>query len=76
MEEEKGIQGSLSNLKLYVWEGVLTDRTSGVMFALAEDKEHARKLILEECNYVPDGDIAGEPIEITEPKGFAVWGGG
>ena len=72
---EKGIQGSLSNLKLYVWEDVLSDYTSGVMFALAEDKEHAKKMILEEYNDIDNGEFAGEPLEITDPKGFAVWGG-
>ena len=32
-------------MKLYVWHDVLTDYTSGVMFALAESPEHARETI-------------------------------
>lgn len=32
-------------LKLYVWEGVLTDYTDGVMFALAHNVEEAREVI-------------------------------
>ena len=63
-------------LKLYVWENVLTDYTDGVMFALAPDVATARKLILEKCNYIPGEDLIKDPIEITKPAGFAVWGGG
>lgn len=65
-----------AKLKLYVWEGVLEDYTSGVMFALAESTEHARKLLLEKCFYIPDRDLRIEPRCVTEAEGFAVWGGG
>lgn len=34
-----------NSLKLYVWENVLTDYTSGIMFALATSVEEARELI-------------------------------
>lgn len=63
-------------LKLYVWEGVLTDYTDGVMFALAETVEEARALIRAKDLYIPESDLGQEPQEITEPAGFAVWGGG
>ena len=63
-------------LKLYVWEDVLTDYTSGVMFALATSADEARSLILKKCDYVPSDDLAQEPKCIETPEGFAVWGGG
>ncbi len=63
-------------LKLYVWEDVLTDYTSGVMFALATSADEARSLILKTCNCVPSNDLAQEPTCIETPQGFAVWGGG
>lgn len=63
-------------LKLYVWEDVLTDYTSGVMFALATSVDEARNLILKKWDYVPRDDLAREPRCIEAPEGFAVWGGG
>lgn len=63
-------------LKLYVWEEVLTDYTSGAMFALATSTNEARSLILKKCDYVPSRDLALEPKCIEKPEGFVVWGGG
>jgi hypothetical protein len=64
--------------KLFVWEDVLIDYTSGVMFALAESVEEARSLIIEKCGYIPDKDLAKEPHvynPATEKMGFYLWGG-
>ena len=63
-------------LKLFVWENVLTDYTSGCMFALAHDVKGARSAVLKACNYVPESDLAQEPKVIRSVKGYAVWGGG
>jgi hypothetical protein len=63
-------------LKLFVWEDVLTDYTSGVMFALAPDVETARKLLLEKCSYLPKEDLMKEPSVYTKPFALDVWGGG
>ena len=69
-----------NNLKLYVWENVLMDYTSGVMFALARSPDHARKLCLKEYGpFVSDrvrNDLKAEPLVVTRPKGFTVSGGG
>ena len=62
-------------LKLFVWEGVLADNTEGIMFALATDKKHARKLLFTKCDFELEEILMLEPEEITEPKGFVVWGG-
>ena len=35
---------SKKTLKLYVWEGVLTDYSDGIVFALAENVNEARKM--------------------------------
>ena len=37
-----------SNLKLFVWEGVLEDWTSGIVCVLAHDLEEAYRLVEEE----------------------------
>lgn len=64
------------NLKLYVWENVLTDYTDGVMFALATSPEQARELLLKNCSYIPDCDLNKEPKIVTEPFALAVYGSG
>lgn len=63
-------------LKLYVWEDVLTDYTSGVMFALARTEEQARAAIKKACSYIPEGDLVKKPKVVRKVEGFAVWGGG
>jgi len=66
-------------LSLYVWENVLCDYTCGVMFALAHDAEEARQLIraTEIGSWgAADADLGKSPEVITEPMGFAVYGGG
>ena len=62
-------------LRLYVWLDVLTDYSSGVMFALAYSPAHARRLILKKCSYVPKEDLSKEPICVRKPEAFLVWGG-
>jgi len=62
-------------LKLYVWEGVLTDYSDGMMVALAPNLAEARKLLKEKCAYIPEGDLEKEPKEVCRPEGFIVWGG-
>jgi hypothetical protein len=65
-------------LKLFVWEDVLCDYTSGIMFALAEDVEQARYLIGgdDPLDSVLERDLKGEPEVYTEPVGFFLYGGG
>ena len=63
-------------LKLYVWENVLRDYTSGMMCALATSPDHARKLLLKKCDYIPPEQLAQEPKAVSRPEGFVVWGGG
>ncbi len=65
-------------MKLFVWDDVLTDYTSGMMFAVAPDVETARKVLLEHCDYIPTGDLHSEPkvFDLKKAVGFACWGGG
>jgi len=66
-------------LKLFVWEDVLCDYTSGIMFALAYDVEGARKSILSKMDYdstTVKNDLTKEPLVITKVEGFMCWGGG
>jgi len=75
----------MSDLKLFIWENVLTDRTSGIAFALAENVEEARKIIFEKFeetteSYINDtllkADLSDEPKIVDTKNGFYVWGGG
>jgi GH35 family endo-1,4-beta-xylanase len=70
-------------MKLFVWKDVLTDYTSGIAFALAENADEARKLILDkyekEQSYISDklvSDLKAEPLVIDSKEGFYVLGGG
>jgi len=62
-------------LKLFIWEDVLTDYSNGIMFALAEDSEEARDLIEQKMGFRSD-DLAAKPKIVTEKEGFYVYGGG
>lgn len=63
-------------MKLYVWEGVLSDYTSGMMIAYADSVEEARELLLKECFYIPKNDLNQEPLVVENKAAFYVWGGG
>jgi hypothetical protein len=64
-------------LRLYVWENVLTDYSSGIMFALARDVEEARKVIMTSAPFNSvENELKQEPKVFDEPCGFVVWGGG
>ncbi len=66
-----------TKLKLFVWENVLNDHTPGIMFALAKDVESARKQILKKENREDVKlDLMNQPLVITKPQGFALYGGG
>lgn len=64
-------------LKLFVWQNVLTDYSSGIMFALAPDVETARRVIIEKVGdfETVEEDLRADPLIITESEGFGVWGG-
>lgn len=66
-------------MKLYVWTDVLTDYTSGIMFALAPSVDHARMIISRDmgCSGI-HADLLKEPdvYPVTKAAGFHVWGGG
>lgn len=66
----------MNDLKLYVWEGVLTDYSDGIMFALADSEANAREMILAKCPYVVPEDLAKTPKLVSNPEAFVVWGGG
>ena len=73
----------MKDLKLFVWENVLTDYTSGIAFALAENVEEARKIILDrfktEEGYISDtlkADLLDKPKVTDSKEGFYIWGGG
>ena len=71
-------------LKLYVWTDVLTDYSSGIMFALAESADHAREIIHQEYegkSYKEAtwkgtvwNDLSNEPSVYDSAIGFLIWG--
>ncbi len=69
-------------LKLYVWEGVLTDYTSGIAFALAESEEEARNLLLTQLGWsmaqckVNEPALLGPARCVESAEAFHLWGGG
>ena len=71
-------------MKLFIWDDVLCNYTSGMIVAMAEDLGHAIKMATEQedlGDYVAS-EMAGEPkrvvdIQTTEkPFVDVVWGGG
>lgn len=71
-------------MKLYVWEGVLADYTSGIAFALANSVEEAKSAILHKYACEVGGKNSAlinelknsEPQIIDTVEGFFVFGGG
>jgi hypothetical protein len=81
----------MSDLKLYVWEGVLADYTDGIAFALASNTKEARKKVLDSFNEgLPDWatpdtykalleaypEFKEKPKVYKNPVGFHLPGGG
>ena len=70
-------------LKLYVWEGVLTDYTDGIAFALAHDVREAKRLLIEQGvdGQFPEPYWDGYRLNgvkatvVTKPSAFSCRGG-
>ena len=65
----------MSKLKLYVWEGFAPSYSGGLAFAIAENKEEAKKMVIEEC-YDPENWGTGDTYELDTKVVYAVGGGG
>ena len=69
----------IRNLKLFIWEDVLTDYTSGMVVIYAYDLDHAKKVFLKKFpdeQYIID-NFFGKPHEVvTKADAFYVYGGG
>jgi hypothetical protein len=75
-------------MKLFVWEDVLQDYTSGIVVAFAETEDEAWKLIAKNGRFsaseepVTDEEVnewvkrIGKPRLVEKPEAFIVWGGG
>lgn len=66
-------------LKLFVWENVLTDYTAGMVCIYAYDLEHAKKVFLKKFKdeqYVLDNFFGQPHVVITKADAFYVYGGG
>ena len=68
----------MSTMKLFVWEEVLISYIdSGIMFAVANNADEAREILLAKDRYLPDHDLSKEPtvLDLTKQSAFIVWGG-
>jgi hypothetical protein len=69
-------------MKLFVWENVLTDYTSGMVVAIAEDVDEARRVAVgtSDCSRWLAEELTADPevIDLDDPKAKAwiVYGGG
>jgi len=63
----------LRKLKLYVWEDVLSDYSSGLAVALAHSVEEARRLIVEKIGAFKE-EFLVEPKIVESPRAFFVFG--
>jgi hypothetical protein len=68
----------MPELKLYVWEGVLRDYTSGIIVALAESSDDAREMVLKDFKGQPmvEEALGKVPECVTTKKYFLLYGGG
>ena len=65
-----------TTMKMFVWENVLTDWTSGLVCVLAENLEQAVELLKEKYpSETPQIDMSQLQV-VTEPEAFLVYGGG
>ena len=67
-------------MKLFVWEDVLTDYTSGMVVAVAPDLETALQAIKAKdalaVKYMMERDPRIIDMATAVPEAFVVWGGG
>lgn len=66
-------------LKMFVWTGVLSDYTSGMVCVLAHSKEEAYDIVrkTESLSDSSKGEIlAMEPETVSKPSLVCVYGGG
>ena len=65
----------MPTLKMFVWEGVLQDYTSGMICVLAHDITEATRLVREKYGHWADECVADKCRTIEKPAAFAVYGG-
>lgn len=70
-----------TEMKLYVWDEVLTDYTDGIMFAVATSVDEARAAVLAnggEGLMSVEQDLKKEPkvYDLDKPHGQFLYGGG
>jgi len=66
----------MKKLKLFVWTGFSPDYTAGLAFAIAEDEDEARHLVIKENGFEPGewGDLTVLPV--NKKIAYSVSGGG
>ena len=69
---------SRKKMKVFVWEDVLADYTSGMMVAIAPTVEEARAVLKRDDPHIPEHDLNKQPKEfdLSESMAFLCCGGG
>ena len=62
-------------MKMFVWDGVLTDYTSGMIVVLANSLEEAREVAMKTDKYVGK-ETTADPTVYETPSCVYVYGGG
>lgn len=68
--------------KTYIWEGVLTDYTSGMVVAMGRTKREALAQVRKDAGESAFKECSGlepevlNPDKMSTPRSFHVWGGG
>lgn len=69
-------QEKQEQLKMYVWQDVLRDHTSGMVCILAHNLEEAFQVARKKFDaYIIEGFAGHEYTVVTEPDAFYVYGG-
>ena len=64
-------------LKLFVWTDFMSDYTEGLAFAIAENENQAKLMIIEKTKYNFDFNWGNlEVLSLDEPVAYGVAGGG
>ena len=66
----------MTKLKMFVWEGVLTDWSDGIVCVLASNLEEAIKLIIKKDSTAASSMDMSKVKVIEKPEAFIIWGGG
>jgi hypothetical protein len=77
MEQPEDSQPPVDRLvmRLFVWGQFCPDYTDGLAFAIAENLEQARALVIASIGFVPSNWGVVQEFSVNDPIAFSVYGG-